>query len=360
MRRAISITAVALMVVGCAAAQDAVTLEKMRLEEAQVLTQNYSSDPAARDKMIAALDKLAAQSAKVTAAGQKMMVSPVTGAPYSAEEVTEFNQTLADGTRIHTEERVTISRDGQGRVRRETPDEITIADPVAGASYTLSPKTLTGRKMATMTPRRVTVTATGDSPGVYSFVVGGTVSSSDSDAAGAVKVLPRSNSADSSVPAAGAKKIVLSTVQVQKNAEDLAAQAQLKAQAAAQDAMHEFKIRTTVTEAEACAGCTLSMTDKNGTVTLAKGEALGPQNIEGVIAEGTRNTESIPVGAIGNDRPIQVLTERWYSDQLKTMVMTKKSDPRTGEETFRLTNIRLGEPDPSLFAPPPNYQISGR
>jgi hypothetical protein len=90
------------------------------------------------------------------------------------------------------------------------------------------------------------------------------------------------------------------------------------------------------------------------------GESLGKQMIEGVNAEGTRNVSTIEAGAIGNDRPIQVSSESWYSDELQMMVMSKHSDPRTGDESFRLTNIRRGEPGAYLFQAPAGYQITER
>jgi hypothetical protein len=77
--------------------------------------------------------------------------------------------------------------------------------------------------------------------------------------------------------------------------------------------------------------------------------------IEGVQAEGTRTTLTIPAGAIGNDLPIQVVSERWYSPELQTVVMTKHSDPRMGDTTYRLTNINRNEPAPSLFQAPADY-----
>jgi hypothetical protein len=106
-------------------------------------------------------------------------------------------------------------------------------------------------------------------------------------------------------------------------------------------------------------GHVLILRDQNVVLTTAKGETLGQQTIEGVLADGTRNVETIEAGAIGNDRPIQVVNERWYSSELKTVVMTRRSDPRSGEEVFRLTNIRRGEPGANLFQPPPGFQISG-
>jgi hypothetical protein len=90
------------------------------------------------------------------------------------------------------------------------------------------------------------------------------------------------------------------------------------------------------------------------------GEPLGKQMIEGVNAEGVREVSTIDAGAIGNDRPIQVSTESWYSADLQMNVMTKHSDPRTGDESFRLTNINRAEPAAYLFQPPAGYQITER
>ncbi|HEX8160250.1 MAG TPA: energy transducer TonB [Pyrinomonadaceae bacterium] len=86
-------------------------------------------------------------------------------------------------------------------------------------------------------------------------------------------------------------------------------------------------------------------------------ESLGRQNVEGVEAEGTRTTVTIPAGAIGNDRAIQIVSERWYSPELQTVVMTKHSDPRFGETTYRLTNITRTEPDHSLFEMPAGFEV---
>jgi len=89
-------------------------------------------------------------------------------------------------------------------------------------------------------------------------------------------------------------------------------------------------------------------------------ESLGTQMIEGVQAEGTRITKTIPVGAIGNDKAIQIVTERWYSPDLQVVVMVKHSDPWMGESTMRLTNLSRTEPAASLFAVPANYTVNDR
>ena len=73
---------------------------------------------------------------------------------------------------------------------------------------------------------------------------------------------------------------------------------------------------------------------------------------------GVRTTHTIPTGKIGNDRPIAIVTEVWTSPELKTTVLSKRSDPRMGEQTFKLTNIQRVEPDPSLFTVPSDFKIT--
>jgi hypothetical protein len=89
----------------------------------------------------------------------------------------------------------------------------------------------------------------------------------------------------------------------------------------------------------------------------AKNESLGTQTIDGVSAEGKRETRTIPAGAIGNDRPIEIISETWYSAELHTVVLNKRNDPRMGETVYRLTDIKRGEPDASLFQPPPGMKM---
>jgi len=86
-------------------------------------------------------------------------------------------------------------------------------------------------------------------------------------------------------------------------------------------------------------------------------ESLGTQTISGVKAEGTRVTHTIPAGQIGNDKPLAIVFERWYSPDLQVVVMSKHSDPRFGETTFTLSNIQTKEPDAALFQVPSDYQV---
>jgi hypothetical protein len=86
--------------------------------------------------------------------------------------------------------------------------------------------------------------------------------------------------------------------------------------------------------------------------------SLGTQTIGGVAAEGTRYTRTIPAGQIGNVKPIVVVTERWYSADLQMVVMTKRSDPRSGDTVFQMTSIARTEPAATLFQVPADYTVA--
>lgn len=89
-------------------------------------------------------------------------------------------------------------------------------------------------------------------------------------------------------------------------------------------------------------------------------EELGPQTIEGLTVTGTRTTTTIPAGHVGNAQELKIISEQWMSDDLKLLVLTKHSDPRSGETIYRLRNVVRGEPDPSLFTVPSDYMMRER
>jgi hypothetical protein len=84
---------------------------------------------------------------------------------------------------------------------------------------------------------------------------------------------------------------------------------------------------------------------------------LGTQVIAGFEAQGTRTSVTIPAGQIGNQNPLQIVTERWYSQDLQATVLAKQNDPRSGASSFQLTNIQQIEPPASLFQIPSGYTI---
>ena len=237
--------------------------------------------------------------------------NPIKGAPYSADVVVETSQTLGDGNHISNQESGRVYRDSEGRTRREqngamsvvTRTEpvvstrkmvISIVDPVAGVSYSLDAE----HRIAWRTPIATSDALKGD------------------------------------------------MVQLKRLAEQEQVAA-LKAQA------------------ERSAAGELPKEPAGGNVVVrgrdaADREGAGPlehKAIDGIPVEGRVNTKVIPAGAIGNDLPITITSEEWTSPDLHVLVMTRHSDPRSGETTYRLANIVRSEPDPSLFMVPPDYTI---
>ena len=250
----------------------------------------------------------------------------VKGAPYSGESVTETIQTLSDGNRIVNRMTSSVYRDSEGRTRREQSlkglgifangeegiQTIFINDPVAGVTFTLDSRSHTAQKSV---------------PFTFEF-------SKKLDKAGAVasgiegqhfefKVERGTAAAGSMIMTApaGAPHPDLDQLRVESGGAGT------------------FVVRT------------------KGANTNEVKEQLGKQSIEGVEAEGTRTTVTIPAGEIGNERPIEIVSERWYSPELQLVVMTRHSDPRFGETTYKLTNINRTEPAKALFEVPSDYTI---
>ena len=89
-------------------------------------------------------------------------------------------------------------------------------------------------------------------------------------------------------------------------------------------------------------------------------EDLGKQFIEGLETTGTRDSIIYNPGVFGNDRKVSVEHEFWYSAQLGINLLSIRSDPRFGKQTFRATNVILSEPDPKLFELPEGFQVQDR
>jgi hypothetical protein len=258
----------------------------------------------------------------------------VKGAPYSAQAVTETIQTLGDGNRIINRSTSALYRDSDGRTRREVSikmlgpigyssepfQTIFIHDPVAGVSYSLDSKSKTAHKSVPFTLKL----KTGDAlPGVEEGVQHKfDLKFENGNASGVVvKTAPQ---AGPGAPEPGLKP----------------------------SPDFNFRIQT-----DDVGGSVYTFRRKGPNENAVK-EDLGKQNIEGVEAQGTRITITIPAGEIGNERPIEIVNERWYSPELQMDVMTRHSDPRTGETTYRLTNINRAEQGKSLFEVPGDYTVS--
>jgi len=242
----------------------------------------------------------------------------IKGSPYSAEAVTETTQVLSDGNRIVNRSTASLYRDNEGRTRREQTlkaiggvaagaqplQTIMISDPVAGVSYSLDPATRTARKtpMGSYTFARSSSSPNGPATSAPTFVF--------------------------SVGAGGSGRVALPSTSA-----------------------------PSVTWSAQSGGSGDQVITRDGSSENTNKEDLGTQTIEGVSATGTRITFTIPAGQIGNERPIEIVDERWYSKDLQAFVMTRHTDPRSGETVYRLTDINRSEPDHSLFQVPADYEV---
>jgi len=264
----------------------------------------------------------------------------VKGQPYSAEAVTESTQVLADGNRIVRRSVSRLYRDSEGRERREesisraagSPAEpartIFITDPVANFSATLDTNRRTAHKMPM--PSRVMVSPS-------TVAVGGARGGGGMGATTAVAV-PRV--AAGPTPAHAGEHFETYTVHSTGVGPAVAT-------------------ITTPSSGGGGGGRGGVVMRTSGDQPAPKIEQLGKQMFDGVEAEGTRTTVTIPAGSpLGNERAIEVVSESWYSKELQMTVMSKRSDPRTGETIYRLTGITRNEPLRSLFEVPPDYTVT--
>jgi hypothetical protein len=253
------------------------------------------------------------------AGGFGKSAAPVQGAPYSATIKNESVQTLADGNHIKQSSTGTVARDSQGRTRQDTtlpaignlsatdaPHLVFIHDPVAQKSYTLNLTDKTAHEMPPLPPPPPGGAGPGGPDMVFMQVADGPV------VAGQV---PAPQGGDVAIAAGPLPP----------------------------------------PPARAIAGREITRKADKGQVTT---EDLGSQTMEGVYVTGIRTTRSIPAGQIGNEKPIAIVTEVWTSPDLKTIVYSKRTDPRMGEQIFQLTNITRNEPDPSLFTVPSDFKVN--
>jgi len=98
-----------------------------------------------------------------------------------------------------------------------------------------------------------------------------------------------------------------------------------------------------------------SRTDRDRTVTW---EDLGHRNIAGVETVGTRETTVMFSGTMGNDQPLTFVSEYWHSQNLGINLSSVKTSPFFGKQTFTITDLTSGEPDPQLFELPAGYKVN--
>lgn len=249
----------------------------------------------------------------------------VKNSPFSAEEVNESVQTLADGNRIVRSSTGKIYRNSDGRVRREHSGG---SGGMMGSFYMTSP--------------RVSILSPAEGHKIL-------LDSHEKTA----KVIELEQAQKELVIAKAAKAAV--------DAERANAAVELK-----NKFEYDVRVREPMVVVESGGGSGMriksSSPDAEWTAATVGGrydtrtEELGTRDFEGVSAEGSRRITTIPAGAIGNELPIETVYERWYSKELGMVVYSKNTDPRFGEQTYKLTNIVRAEPDSSLFSVPTEYR----
>jgi hypothetical protein len=258
---------------------------------------------------------------------------PVVGAPYAATITNENVQTLADGNRITQTSSGMTARDSQGRTRQDAPLPVIgnlaaanaphlvfINDPVAQKTYTLN-----------LTEKTADIFSVANG-GASAFRIEG------GGGAGGNVVFFKQKLADEG-QVAGA---------VASDQVEMLDQMKTDAEAHSGPGIVTTRSMAVLDKAKA---------EKLDAAAQVSTEDLGSQTMEGVLVTGTRTTRTIPAGEIGNERPINIVIEVWTSPELQTVVMSKRTDPRMGEQTFRLTNIVRTEPDASLFAVPADFKV---
>jgi hypothetical protein len=232
-----------------------------------------------------------------------MEAAPVKGSPFCATVSTEHTQTFADGNRIHTAHDATLCRDSEGRTRREAELDLMGAVPQTSSHKLITiVDPVAGFRYALDTKDKV---------------------------ARKMPILPHVGA--SGKPGEAAKL----------EAEDTFFYTE-----GGRSSGHVFVKKV---------GPGANGPGTNGSERSP--ENLGDQTIGGVHATGTRITTTIAAGSMGNEQPILVTSENWYSQELKATVMTKHVDPWAGELKTQFTNVNTSEPDRTMFTVPSDYKV---
>jgi hypothetical protein len=307
----------------------------------------------------------------------------VKGAPYSAVGTTEVVTTLADGNRITRTNTMHYFRDNAGRMRTEyqlaaigpfVPQEsqsiVTITDPVAGKRYVLHPSLKRADVFDLSSERGAMADAVGKA-----ILVGG-VSTNISAAAPGFAPAGVTGVAPTSAPTKGFR------VQPPRGAHGGTPSMMAPGFAPSTNTTESGALRggTEPTTAMPTALPTMGATGVSGpgapmgdvffvaagpamagcaagpnTKPAPQAVSIGERRIEGLKVTGSRLEFVIDAGEVGNEQPITVRTDQWFSPELGVVVSSTHHDPMIGETTYRLEQIDRKEPDAALFAVPKDY-----
>jgi hypothetical protein len=238
----------------------------------------------------------------------------VTGEPYLAQAVTELQQTTADGTHITQSSTATIARDSQGRtVRSETLEGIHRWVSKSGSSGESGKTTLT-TIFDPVASQHIDYTSDSGVAHVITMNSSGDAPSTSGQISGYRSAMDTGPALISGPPPPGAPAVAISM------------------------------------------GFNPLHADSSGQ-SNANTVSLGTKTVDGLAAQGSRSTMTIPAGTMGNDKDIVVTQETWYSPELEMVLASIHSDPRFGVTTYSVTNLQREEPDASLFQVPAGYTV---
>lgn len=280
---------------------------------------------------------------------------PASGKPIYAEFVTEHHQSFTDGNRISRSTTSNIYRDAQGRIRRDSQLSvpglpagysaatfITIVDYELGCSYVLDPQEMVAHRYklnGAGPPYIARLSAQGNG--------GALLSPTNQKAAG--------SGTNSAPPAASESHWRLHVFFAHHNRAPSDAAA-----AAASPGSTANQLDSSFLPEDS--GFTSAPTMRIDQPFLAapnpvRTENLGEQTILGFRAFGTRVITTLPTGQIGNDRPIDIVSEQWFSPDLELVMRSLHRDPWAGEFTTTITKVSRGDQAASLFEIPAPYRI---
>lgn len=268
---------------------------------------------------------------------QRRHARPVKNAPYSAQVVSERLQLLPDGNQIERRTSTASYRDSQGRTRQEVRDAkgelriVTINDPVAGATWILTPATRTAQKL----PPRADIAR-----------------QAGAAARARVEQLRKEGRIPHIEREAGAERGAgePATIHVERDSDG------------SREAVRVIRFQRGPGPDGTNPAPQLGTIIANAAgdakwATKATSRDLGTREFDGVRAEGKLRSYEIPAGAVGNRNPIVIADETWHSPELQVTVYSKHSDPRSGDYVYRLEGLKRAEPDAALFAVPSDYKV---
>ena len=274
----------------------------------------------------------------------------VKGAPYCAEAVHETVQWLADGqggvgNRITRQQFTQLCRDGEGRTRqvidRNGRKLVYLSDPVAGENWVLDNE----RKTA----RRIHAPGGPDMAGDLAVLRERAMAAADRALAAAGKSPRAAPASPALAPVPPMPPVPPQPVVISRGDGERQTEVRLLRMPAI-DGPEGFQFDMDLPPPAVMWRAQMLAPRGPGSVS-----PLPAKDVEGLRANGQRSTWVIEAGKLGNDKPIQITREVWTSPELMLTLASRDFDPRSGETSYRLRNIKRGEPDPALLRVPADY-----